>query len=90
MKKIWFQNTNSGGCEKICDFIFDGYKVKKDLPRYKSLNMKVKEKTKKLEQEKEKLQAEINRLEGIELEFQQIIHSKSWKVLEKIRKFIKR
>lgn len=92
-KKLWFGNLENGGCENICDFLFnddgsikEGLKVKDKLDTY----------TDRLERENTILKNTIdeknaliaireNRIKELDDFIAQLINSKGWRFLEKIR-----
>jgi len=90
-RSLWFGNLTDGGCKNICDFLFDKSELSKRVVLYedyeeslendlKDLEKTCNEKVRNLESENESLKEELNI----------IVNSKGWKILEKMRKIIRR
>lgn len=88
-RKLWYSDLKDGGCKAICDYIFDGNHIRKDFPRYNSELLNLKDKIEKLEEESRKKDSIIDarnaRIRELDLFIQNIINSKGWKFLEKVR-----
>lgn len=85
-KKLWFGDTKDGGCDKICDFIFDGYDISSNIVRHKSIELKMKDEITELRNIVEEQIATIKKLTESEIRLKEIENSKSFKILERIRK----
>lgn len=86
-KEKIFGNLKNGGCEDICNFLFNNnYQIKSGVVRHESnfseMMQKIEEKDEKIMQLKLKLKENNFRLSQIE-------NSKGWKLLEKLRKIMK-
>ena len=81
-KKL-FISENKNNCKNICDFLFEGNKISKNVKHYKDPE-------KMLEKEVETLNYKLKNTEEQLLykksELNNIVNSKGWKFLEKIRK----
>ncbi len=75
-KKMYFSNLQDGGCDRICDFLFDGNKISNKVKHYKNveeqMNKEIIYKDLVIKEQKEKIDM--------------IVNSKGWKILEKMRK----
>lgn len=88
-RKLWFGNLNDGGCENICRYFFDEYKLNRNLVRHvdsvKRYKDRVDEINKVLDEKNEVIADRENRIKELDLFISNIINSKGWKFLEKIR-----
>lgn len=85
-KKLWFDNTKDGGCDKICDFLFDGYNINSNVVRYKSNQLEINREVIELRNIVKEQTTTIKKLTESEIRLKEIENSKSFKILEKIRK----
>lgn len=92
-RNLWFGDLKDGGCKDICDYIFDGNSIRKDFPRYNSKVLNLTEKVEVLEEISRKkddiIDARNARIRELDDFIRQIINSKGWKFLEKMRDFKK-
>ena len=96
-KELFFKNLNDGGCSRICDFIFSGDQLSKNLVRQDDETAKINyelhnlnssiNNTKYIISEQEET---IKKLTESDIRLKEIENSKSWRMLEKIRKIIRR
>ena len=88
-KQLWFGDLKDGGCENICNYFFNGYKLNKDLVRHvdyiKLYKDRVDEVSKILDEKNEVIADRENRIKELDIFISNIINSKGWKFLEKIR-----
>lgn len=88
-RKLWLGNLNDGGCENICRYFFDEYKLNKNLVKHvdsvKCYKDRVDEISKVLDEKNEVIADRENRIKELDLFISNIINSKGWKFLEKIR-----
>lgn len=94
MKNIWFGGLENGGCEQICNFIFDKNGINKKIKYYKDiediLNQKL-ENDKILMKEKDDIiDARNARIRELDAFISEIINSKGWQTLEKLRNIKKK
>ena len=90
-KELWFSNLKDGGCDKICDYFFDGYLLKEKLKGkgigvVGTLKARVDELSKILDEKNEVIAQREARIKELDDFIAQIINSKGWKFLEGIRK----
>lgn len=85
-KKLWFDSLKNGGCDKICDFVFDEYSVSKKLVRNKCEVSILKNEIRKRENIINEQIGTIKKLTESDIRLKEIENSKGWKLLEKIRK----
>ena len=84
-RNLWFGNLKNGGCENICSYFFsDDGKLK--VKPYINSNRQVVYLNKKIEklEEKKKYYERLSKQRKEELDL--VYNSKSWKLLEKLRK----
>ena len=88
-RQLWFGDLKDGGCENICNYFFNGYKLNKDLVRrvdyIKLYKDRVDEVSKILDEKNEVIADRENRIKELDIFISNIINSKGWKFLEKIR-----
>ena len=94
LKNIWFGGLENGGCEQICNFIFDKNGINKKIKYYKDiediLNQKL-ENDKILMKEKDDITDARNaRIRELDAFISEIINSKGWQTLEKLRNIKKK
>lgn len=88
-RNLWFGNLNGGGCKELCCFLFENNNISTNVKRHKSeiTRLKLLEKTQKgIIQEQTQT---IKKLTESDIRLKQIENSKTWKLLEKIRKIRK-
>lgn len=94
LKKIWFDDLKDGGCSIICDYFFEeSGRLKKNLNYSDSIILKqekqigcLNDKICKITERKDYLER-LNKQHEKELDL--IYNSKSWKILEKLRRIKK-
>lgn len=87
-KKLWFDDLKDGGCDKICNFIFDNDgSINNNIEYYKDSETEKDKQILHLENKIEQLKTEIRKKEEV---YVKIINSKGWKILEKARKIYRR
>lgn len=88
-KKTLFDDLKDGGCEQICNFLFENYNISTNVKRHQSelLKLRIKNNTQK-DIIKEQI-GTMKRLTESDIRLKEIENSKSWKMLEKIRKLRK-
>lgn len=89
-KNMFFGDLKDGGCDKICDFIFEGYLINPKIKRYKSDILVLKDEYKKQKEIIKEQIGTIKKLTESDIRLKQIENSRSWKFLEKIRKIIRK
>lgn len=83
-KKLWFGNLNDGGCNRICNFIFDEEgKINKSVQYYVDYEEELENKILSLENTIDMKDYIINEKDK---ELNIIKSSRGWKILEKLRK----
>ncbi len=84
-KKEMFGLLKDGGCEQICNFLFENFNISTNIKRYKSELLEVKKKS-SIQEEiiKEQIKT-IEKLTESDIRLKEIENSKSWKILEKLR-----
>lgn len=85
-KKLWFADTKDGGCDKICDFLFDEFKISSNVKKYKSEKLSLKLENKKCKEIIAEQITTIKKLTESDIRLKEIENSKGWKLLEKLRK----
>ena len=85
-KNLWFGNLQDGGCKQICDYLFDGNKISKNVKYYKDNEEILEESNKEYKDIIDSQNETINRLTNSEIELNLMKNSKGWKLLEKARK----
>lgn len=85
-KKIWFGDLKDGGCDKICNFLFDGNNISSNIARHKSEQLNMKEEVIRLRNIVNEQTDTIKKLTESEIRLKEIENSKGFKILEKIRK----
>jgi len=92
-KQLWFGKLNSGGCEQICDFLFDNNDISSNVIKYKSAKLELEKNNLELKSSNEKYKEIINeqvetikKLTSSDIELNAIKNSKGWRLLEKARK----
>ena len=92
MRKLWFGNLQDGGCKQICDYIFDENQISKNVNYYHDiedvLENKIKLQENEIEERGKIIDARNARIRELDQFISNIINSKGWKILEKIRKII--
>ena len=84
-RKLWFADGIDGGCDKICDYVFDGYQISKDVVIHKSEVYKLREENKRLNGIVEEQIGTIKKLTESDIRLKEIENSRTWKLLEKYR-----
>ncbi|MGN1268879.1 MAG: CDP-glycerol glycerophosphotransferase family protein [Candidatus Aphodocola sp.] len=88
-KKLWFGTLNSGGCEQICNFLFENFNISTNVKKYKSELLELRNRSNsQAEIIKDQVET-IKKLTESDIRLKEIENSKSWKMLEKIRKLRK-
>ena len=93
-RELWIGSLEDGGCDKICDFIFDRNTIRQDFVRrvstFNSMKKQLDNKTKEINELKNKNQylEDYNKILNDTLNL--IYNSKSWKLIQKFRKMLKR
>lgn len=82
-KKLWFGNLEDGGCANICDFLFDGDKLKDGVKHYVNKEDALEKEVKHLRNE---LKEKENTIAGLNDTLEKVFNSKGWIFLEKVRK----
>lgn len=82
-KNLWFGNLQDGGCQRICDYLFDGNKISKRVKYYKDnetvLENNIIELNKVIKEKDELIVSKQSQLNSV-------LNSKGWKLLENCRK----
>ncbi len=90
-RKLWFGNLKDGGCKNICDFLFDGSSISKQVVYYSDYEEKLENTIDSLNSEVFNLKNDIvflnDRIDEREKQINNIVNSKGWKILEKMRRF---
>lgn len=86
-KKMWFGDLKDGGCANICDFLFDGDKLRDGIKHYVSKEDYLENKINYISDE---LQKKENVIIELKDELQKVYNSKGWIFLEKVRKIFRR
>lgn len=97
-RKLWYGDTKDGGCDKICDLLFDNDGHLLDtVQRHNSelINLKIKNEKmkKKIINDKYKIRKQNERieyLENLEQELARIKFSRSYKIIQKINSIRKK
>ena len=89
-KNLHFSNLKDGGCDSICNYIFDGYGISKNVHRFTSEIRKLEEKIREKDNKILSLNERINYLEGQEQELFRIKNSRSYKVVKRINNLRKK
>ena len=94
MRKLWFGNLQDGGCKQICDYIFDGNQISKNVNYYHDiedvLENKIKLQENEIEERGKIIDARNARIRELDQFISNIINSKGWKTLEKLREVKKK
>ncbi len=85
-KKLWFGNLIDGGCDEICNFLFENYNISTNIVKYKSIIPKLKMDNETYKGIIKEQESTIKKLTESDIRLKQIEQSKSWKILEKLRK----
>lgn len=85
-KKMWFGDLKDGGCANICDFLFDGDKLRDGIKHYVSKEDYLENKINYISDE---LQKKENVIIELKDELQKVYNSKGWIFLEKVRKIFR-
>lgn len=85
-RKLWFQDRKDGGCREICDFLFEGSHLRKSLKRYNSEIINLRRENENFSNIVKEQENTIKKLTESDIELQAIRASKSWQLLEKLRK----
>lgn len=88
-KKLWFGNLKSGGCEQICNFLFENFNISTNVKKYKSELLDLKKKNSINENIIKEQINTIKKLTESDIRLKEIENSRSWKILEKLRKIRK-
>lgn len=84
MKKLWFGNLNDGGLENICNYFFTAKgELRANICSIDNFPARQEKEITKLKEKKDFLERLTNQYES---ELNMIYNSKSWKILEKLRK----
>ena len=89
-KKLWFANTIDGGCDKLCDFLFDDSKISKNVVIHKSKTLALREEVKRLNGIIDEQINTIKKLTESDIRLKEIEGSKTWRTIEKVRKKIRK
>lgn len=93
MKKLWFGNLKDGGCKNICDFLFDGNKISSNVKYYTDiediLQEEIEKQKVKMKEKDAIIDARNARIRELDEFISNIINSKGWQTLEKLRKIKK-
>lgn len=93
-RELWFGDATDGGCDKICDYIFDGNQISKNFYRYESkiinLQNEIKENEELMREKDSIIDARNARIRELDEFISNIINSKGWQVLEKMRNIKKK
>lgn len=89
-KKILYGNLTDGGCRNICDFVFDGNKLNKSLVRHENELLIAENKNNELEEKLDLCIEQIKKLTESDIRLAQIENSRSWKMLEKLRRIFRK
>lgn len=84
-RRLWFGELKSSGCDAICDFLFDGDKISKNVKRHSVKRLELKKQLKDLENMVEEQEDTIKRLTESDIRLKEIEASRAWKSLEKLR-----
>lgn len=85
-RKLIYGDLKDGGCDRICDFLFEENQIRPNIERYKSKILRLKKENKNLKNIVNEQVETIKKLTESDIELKQIKNSKSWILLEKIRK----
>ena len=85
-KKLWFGSLKDGGCKQICCFLFENNNISTNVKRHKSEIIELRLLEKKQKSIIQEQTQTIKKLTESDIRLKQIEASKSWKLLEKIRK----
>lgn len=96
-RNLWIGNMKNGGCKKICDYIFEDNQISSNVKIHKDLEEELKNKISSLTNEITTLKECVNEqkttiLKQNDVMFKQeqtinnMVNSRGWKLLEKIRK----
>ena len=88
-RKLWYGSLKDGGCDKICDFLLDGNQISSKVKRHKSEVIELKKQNEDYKNIINEQIGTIKKLTESDIELKQIKNSRSWKILEKIRKLRK-
>ena len=98
-KRVYFGDLKDGGCENIVNYFFDkSFKLRKNIKQYKDeydyllddYNNKVKKYMKELKLIEDKKNCFMVENDELREELKNIYNSKSWKILEKMRKILRK
>lgn len=89
IKEELYGSLKDGGCDKICDFLFDGNQISSKVKRHKSEVIELKKQNEDYKNIINEQIGTIKKLTESDIELKQIKNSRSWKILEKIRKLRK-
>ncbi len=87
---LMFGELKDGGCKNICDYIFDGLRISSYIKRNDDINGYLKEENRKLVAMCEEKDNIIKELKEKEERLKQIEQSRSFRLLERVRKMKKR
>ena len=82
-RKLWISGNYENNCENICNFFFDGNKIRKTVKYYKDPEIYMRKEIDKLTED---LEDTKNKLEEKDKEIYDVYNSKGWRFLEKVRK----
>lgn len=89
-KKLWFADTVDGGCDKLCDFLFEDNKISKNVVIHKSKTLTLREEVKRLTNIVNEQTDTIKKLTESDIRLKEIEGSKTWRIIEKVRKNIRK
>ena len=89
-RKLFFSNLKDGGCDKICDFFFtEDCQLSYNVQKYENDYVKLMNKNNKLIRINKTYEEKIRILKKSDDELQKILHSRSYKIVQKINKIRK-
>lgn len=93
-RNLWFGNVKDGGCKEICDYVFEQYGINENFSRYDSkifkLQDEIKDRENKMKEKDEIIDARNARIRELDTFISEIINSKGWQTLEKLRNIKKK
>lgn len=88
-RKLWFGDLSDGGCENICDFLFDGNKLSANVKRYIDnelvLQSKLNDLNIEISKKEEYIKNKEEEISGLNDTLNKVFNSKGWRFLEKLR-----
>lgn len=85
-RDLWFQDRKDGGCQEICDFLFEDSSLRKNLKRYNSELLSLRRDNNNFSNIVKEQENTIKKLTESDIELKAIRASKSWQLLERLRK----